>query len=155
MRRILTLLLLIAFAAPAVALDEPPPPPTPRPAAVLADGATPELEISFAPATFGYIPLDGSDGDRPFRFHTYVYTPNHEDILGSHELILRAGEEKRFNRKLSGDLRLRGTVAFASDGLVRYAAEVLVKDRVAARTSATLRPNWPAPPAAFRPAPAY
>jgi hypothetical protein len=155
MRRTATFLLVLLAVTTALAADDPPAPRPQRPTPVLAEGATPELEMTFTPAVFGYIPLDRADGDRPFQFHAYVYTPDHEGILGSHEVVLRPGQEKRFARKLPGDLRLRGTVTFTSEGILRYAAEVLVKDRVAARTSATLGPAWPVPPAAFRPAPVY
>ena len=156
MTRILAVLLLLA-AGSAAATDEssPPVPRNPAPMPVLLEGATPELDVLLTPATAGFIPLDRAQGDRPFRFHVFVYTPDHEGMLGHHELILRPGENKRLDRKLSGDLRLRATVALAADGLVRYAVEVLVKDRIAARTSAALRPGWPAAPAGFRPAPSY
>jgi hypothetical protein len=156
-RTVPLLLLLVAVTASAAPADQAPPrePRVPGRMPVLAEGAAPELEISLTPATFGLIPLDRAEGDHPFAFQVYAYTPEHEGILGSHQLVLRAGETRRFDRNLPGNLRLRGTVTLAADGLVRYAAEILVKERVAARTSATLRPGWPAPPAAFRPAPSY
>src|SRR5215468_1773070 len=98
MRSLLAALLLL-LAASALALDEPAPPaPSPRrPAPVLAEGATPQLEVTFGPATIGYIPLDRAEGDRPFQFHVYVYTPDHEGILGFLELVLRTGQNKRFD----------------------------------------------------------
>src|SRR5262245_30743143 len=99
MRSLLAALLLL-LAPSALALDEPGAPTrNPRPSLpVLSEAATPELEVTIGPATMGYIPLDRAEVDRRFQFHIYVYTPDHEGMLGFLELVLRTGQNKRFDR---------------------------------------------------------
>jgi hypothetical protein len=125
--RSLLLGLVIILTGAGTAAEQPLPP----------EGSIPELIVFLTPAE-GMVPVDLSDRFVPYRSWIVAVDQESRHSYGSVQMLVRFGQKRSVDRG-SDDSRIRGWVDLQDDGLAKYRAELILRGRTMARTSATVR----------------